>query len=256
MKAVLTLLALTLPSLVHAQSTDQHQIDFGFSDLYDFDEQFIGLSYTYAFEDLAMASGPHNLKSYLNKIDTVSTTAFYISDFYDIELDTTHYLDNNLVFKSEFSYARDKRDGDTFATLGATLGKNVTTDLQLGVGVKYLYEKNVYWSGEHDTDNAWRLSPYIRYTKVENGQGWDLTFKQVNGRENYYQGRANYYLNDSFFVGLVASAETGDLDNNNFEVQSQYWFGDHFALLFGLGTELSSDDSGLKSVTLKLTSRF
>ena len=66
----------------------------------------------------------------------------------------------------------------------------------------------------------------------------------------------NYYLNESLFVGLVLSAETDNLGNNNFELQSQYWFSDHFALLFGLGTELSNDDSGLNSVTLKLTSRF
>ena len=100
MRAALFLLATAMPFSTIAKDTDRHQIDFGFSDLYDFDEQFIGLSYTYAFEDLAMASGPHNLKSYLNRIDTVSTTAFFISDFYDIEIDTTHYLDNNLVFKS------------------------------------------------------------------------------------------------------------------------------------------------------------
>lgn len=257
MKAALFLLASAMPFSAISQNTDQHQIDFGFSDLYDFDDQFIGLSYTYALEDLATAQGPHHIKSYLNRIDTVTANTFIISDFYDIELKARHFFNNDLVVTGGIAYAKDTRDKDTYATLSAGLGKNLTTNLQLGVSVRYLYEKEVSWIGKAETEHRWRLTPYVRYTQLDaNNQGWDLTFKQISGRESYYQGRANYYLNESLFVGLVLSAETDNLGNNNFELQSQYWFSDHFALLFGLGTELSNDDSGLNSVTLKLTSRF
>lgn len=239
-----------------ASNTIQHQIDFGISDLYDFDDNFVGIAYTYAFDDLATANGPHNIKTYLNRINSISTRALVLDDFYDIDVEYTHYFDNTLVVRSNVEYAQDNDLNDEYLMLSGELGNNITANLQLGVGVTYLYRNESDIFGNQDSSNNWRLTPYVRYTKIEQGTGWDFVFKQISGKEDYYQGRADYYINENWYIGIQALAQTNELDNNNVEVQTQYWFNEHFAFNFGLGAGLGDDSSGLNSVTFLLTSRF
>lgn len=256
MKKLLSIALLLTSNTLLANNTIQHQIDFGISDLYDFDNHFVGAAYTYAFDDLASASGPHNLKTYLNRINSLTTRALVLDDFYDVDVGYTHYFDNALVFRGGAEYALDNEYDNHYLRLSGELGNNITDNLQLGVGATYLYRNETDYFGNEDSSNNWRLTPYVRYTKITQGQGWDFVFKQISGKENYYQGRADYYFSDNWFIGIQALAQTNDFDNNNVEVQTQYWFNPHFSFSFGLGAGLGDDDSGLDSVTLLLTSRF
>ncbi|AIY64401.1 hypothetical protein [Pseudoalteromonas piratica] len=256
MKILLPFALLFASNAALANDSIQHQIDFGVSDLYDFDDHFVGLAYTYLFEDIANVRGPHNLKAYINRIDSLTTRALVLDEFYDIDVGYTHYFDNNLVFRGEVEYARDNHFDDHYVRVAGELGNHITPNLQLGVGATYLYRNETDYIGNQDSSNNWRLSPYIRYTKIMNGQGWDFVFKQISGKESYYQGRADYYLSENWYVGIQAVAQTNDFDNNNTELQTQYWFNPHLSFSFGLGAGLGNNDSGFNSVTLLVTSRF
>ncbi len=47
-----------------------------------------------------------------------------------------------------------------------------------------------------------------------------------------------------------------DFDNNNIELQTEYWFGDIASLRFGLGTKFGDDSGDIKSATLLTSIRF
>ena len=47
-----------------------------------------------------------------------------------------------------------------------------------------------------------------------------------------------------------------DFDNNNVELQTEYWFGDLASIRFGLGTRLGDDNNDIKSATLLVSTRF
>ena len=256
--AVFLLVSLLAPAPVVA--TTQHQLDIGFADLGGLDESFLGARYRYFAEDLESKNGPYELKAHLNRINNYAAGGFSNGDFSYLNIDAAVYGPEGLVMQASLQRSSDdyKYWRDTNYLASAALGKQMNENLQLGFNTYYSRAESSNINGEHSTEHVsveWTYAPYIRWTDIDNNQGWDLELKQLAGRYRYVQGRAVYYVNQAWSVGLIANIRNTDNLSDNYELQTQYWFNQHVALKFGLGSGLDSG-SDLNSMSLLLTMRL
>lgn len=238
----------------------QHQLDIGFTDLAGLDESFLGARYRYFAQDLESLTGPYEFKAHLNRVNNYAVGGFSNGDFNYLNIDAAAYGPEGLVMQASLQRVSDDsnywRDTDYLAS--AALGKQMNEQLQLGFNAYYSRAESDYNNGKQSTENVsveWTYAPYVRWTDIDNNQGWDLELKQLAGRYRYVQGRAFYYVNQAWSVGLIANIRNTDNLSDNYELQTQYWFNQHVALKLGLGSALDSG-SGLNSMSLLLTARF
>ncbi|MGO2371671.1 MAG: hypothetical protein ACTH5C_04830 [Pseudoalteromonas prydzensis] len=238
----------------------QHQLDIGFTDLGGLDESFLGARYRYFAEDLEPKTGPYELRAYLNRVNNYAVGGFSNGDFSYLNIDAAVYGPEGLVMQASLQRISDdnKYWQDTDYLASAALGKQMNEQLQLGFNAYYSRAESDYNNGKQSTEHVsveWTYAPYVRWTDIDNNQGWDLELKQLAGRYRYVQGRAIYYVNQAWSVGFIANIRNTDNLSDNYELQTQYWFNKHAALKFGLGSALDSG-SGLNSMSLLLTARF
>jgi hypothetical protein len=253
----LTSIALLMSFNSSAQDTTHHQFDIGFSDLRDFDDRFFGMRYRFYFEDLIKKDDPHKLIPYLNQIDSISVSGFSIDDVDHLAIQGEKFLEDDLIVSGYIKYIQDDTfyGNEKFYETAVTLGKKLTDTLQVGISVFYNYEKE-YDSYHSSSNSEFTVGPYVRWTNIEQNQGWDLELKQYSGKEEYIQTQAAYYINKQWSISLSSSIEMDDFDNNNVELQTEYWFGDLASIRFGLGTRLGDDNNDIKSATLLVSTRF
>lgn len=236
-----------------------HQIDLGFTDLSGLDKAFLGARYRYFSDDLNALSGPQNLKAHLHSVSNVAIGGFANDNLYYINADGAYYAENGLILSGGIQHINDDSSNwqSDSSLLSASIGNQVNDQLQIGLTAFYsrVEETRVYYPGEELTSVEWSYAPYIRWTKINHNQGWDIEAKQLAGRYRFIQGRASYYVNQGWSVALVANVHNRGDRNDNYELQTQYWFNEHIALKFGLGSSLKSDD-GLNSATLLLSTRW
>lgn len=236
-----------------------HQVDLGFTDLSGLDKAFLGARYRYFSDDLNALSGPQELKSHLHRVSNVAIGGFANDNLYYITSDATYYWQHGVILAAGVQHVDDDSgiwQSDS-SLLNASIGNQINDQLQIGLTAFYsrVEETSHFYPNEELTSVEWSYAPYIRWTNINNNQGWDIEAKQLAGRYRYIQGRAAYYVNQDWSVGVVANVHgRGDRDDN-YEIQTQYWFNEHIALKFGLGSSLKSDD-GLNSATLLLNTRW
>ncbi|WP_166111333.1 putative porin [Pseudoalteromonas sp. Z9A5] len=259
MRTIIVLTVLATSFLTTAQAAINNQIDVGFSDLSGSDNRFVGARYRYFTSNLDQLSGPHSIKSHLNQVTNFAVGGFASDDVEYVNADATYYGPLGLILMGGVERLTDNqgywRSRDYL--IKGSLGKQINEELQLGFSVFYNREEdrshllNTYTN----TDTQWRYAPYVRYTAITDNQGWDLELKQISGKNRNIEGRANYFVNQDWSVGLIANVQNSDYARDNYELQTQYWFAPHVAVKFGLGSSFDSD-SGLNSASLLLTGRF
>lgn len=239
-----------------AQDTTHHQFDIGFSDIRDFDDRFFGMRYRYYFDNLINKEGPHKLIPYLNQIDSITVSGFSIDDVDHLAIHAEKFTEDNLILSGYIKYIQDDvhHGKDKYYETSITLGQKLSENLQVGISGFYNYEKNNQVNTPSDSE--FTVGPYIRWTSIENSQGWDLELKQYSGKKEYIQTQAAYYINKQWSLSLSSSVEMDDFDNNNIEIQTEYWFGDIASLRFGLGTKFGDGSGDIKSATLLTSIRF
>ncbi|MFK3864895.1 hypothetical protein [Pseudoalteromonas rhizosphaerae] len=254
------ILLMSIVAQPQAVASTQHQLDIGFTDLAGLDESFLGARYRYFAQDLESLTGPYELKAYLNQVNNYAIGGFANDDFSYLNADAATYGPAGLVISASAQRLCEDNSywQNTDYLVSAAVGKQMNEQLQLGFNVYYSrLERHDMWFGKDNERVAveWTYAPYVRWTNIVSNQGWDLELKQLAGRYRYVQGQAVYYVNQAWSVGVVANIRNQKNLKDNYELQTQYWFNQHVALKFGLGSALDSG-SGLNSMSLLLTARF
>ncbi|ATC94081.1 hypothetical protein [Pseudoalteromonas tunicata] len=261
-KFTLYLFALATSGMSFASS--HNQLSIGFSDLVDFDQGFFGVGYQYYFDDLDKVDGPHLLKSHLNQINTAEVSGFSTDKWHYINLSSTLYFEDEYILELGGSRFTDKvgraqqKDEQYQVKFGKFFGEKV----QVGLSFHYLRDKDEYllWSEDGQQfkktiETEFMFAPFIRYTAIENNQGWDFSLQPIAGKKRYYQGRASYYMNQRWSFSALTLIRSNDVSKGSIELQTEYWFADRLSFKFGLGSNIG-DFSQLNSASLLLTLRF
>ncbi|CAM3849415.1 MULTISPECIES: hypothetical protein [Pseudoalteromonas] len=251
------LLCVNVLTQAPAIAATQHQLDLGVTDLAGFDESFLGARYRYFAEDLEPLTGPYDLKADLNRVNNYAFGGFSNGDFSYLNTDAAVYGPEGLVMQGSLQrISDDNKDWqDTAYLVSAALGKQMNEQLQLGFNAYYSRVESNWRQEVKNVAVEWTYAPYVRWTDINKNQGWDLELKQLAGRYKYVRGKAVYYVNQAWSVGLIANIRNEKHLSDNYELQTHYWFNQHIALKFGLGSALDSE-SDLNSVSLLLTARL
>ena len=259
MRKIILLTSLSAMFLPPVSAQTHNQVDVGFVDLAGIDNRFLGARYRYYTTDLDTLLGPHAIKSHLNQVTNFSVGGFKNNDIKYINADVIYYGPQGLLLNTRLQHISD--DGGYWRTrdylLSSSIGKQINDSLQLGVSMFYSKEeqRSTETNTNPYTEVNWKYAPYIRYTDIVNNRGWDLELKQVSGARRNIEGRANYFINQAWSVGLSANIRSDDNVSDNYELQTHYWFTANIAIKFGLGSAFDAS-STLNSASLLLTGRF
>lgn len=272
-RSLACVLALSAPS-VFAQSVPiQHEVSIGFSDIRDADDQFIGASYRYYFDEVNINKQPWAISPYLQRINSVSFDYFGIDDLDIFNVKGEWFYSDNLVLRGRYSSGNTAFAyyDDTIQRFGGDISTFANRHWEYGLGFDY-YEQAVEAMGTIDSHNAFiseqlndtefSINVFARFTSFNTRgnsftPGWDITFKGTNFENEFsLEFDADYYFKPNWSVGIMAIHENNDYygSDNLVEFGTDYWFNPHASIKFGLGYD--TDEQTLGSVTLLGTFRF
>lgn len=246
---------IALASSFSLLAANQHQVSAGFADLIDFDQGFFGVGYQYYFDDLSQKSGPHSLKAYLHKVDSLEVSGFSSDNWDYTNLAGTMYFAKDFMLDVEALRFNDSYNkGDiTQHQLRMKFAKSVDEHIQ--VGMSLLYSRKDWQWLEGEAENRYFFAPFIRYSAIEGDSGWDFMLQPITGKERYYQGRASYYVNARWSVTATTLVRSRDVNDSNIELQTEYWFADFWSVKMGVGSKVG-EFGELSSVSLLTSIRF
>jgi hypothetical protein len=272
-KTLLTLAAIaSVVASVQADTTVNHEISLGFSDLNGTNQNFIGIGYRHYLDEVVINdSQAWSISPYLQKINTIQFDYIGISDVSRYQLSGRYFVNDEWVVSGRLGYLRDT---DFFnskqSRVGVDVGKFVSNNWELGAGIDHFRLEETLRFFNSDAlkidDSDTRLNIYARYTNLNKDlnstqatfqPGWDITTTAfVLGDQNSLNIDASYFFKQhwSVYAALTAAEDADDDVNSILELGTEYWFSPHASVAFGLGTDL--DEATLASATLLGTWRF
>jgi hypothetical protein len=236
-----------------------HAISVGFSDINDVNDNFIGVSYKYYFENVNIAQQPWSISPYLQRVNNVSVSYYNINTLSRIQASGEWFLKNDWIVRgrlsnSEFGYSSY---GDT-RIIGADVGKFIDNNWEVGAGLDYIDYETFRNSDDQDIN----FSVYARYVSFARNQssfqpGWDVGIKgSVVGDFNSLALNADYYFSPKWSINtsIVNQDDNWAGSETIIELGTGYWFNPHASIEFGLG--VNTDETQLASATLLGTFRF
>jgi len=247
----------------------QHEIGVGISDIRDTDDNFIGVSYRYYFDAVNIGEQPWAISPYLQRTNSLSVDYFGIDNIDSINVKGEWFYSDSLVVRGRYGRITDDREyyDDTLQRFGADVSTFANEHWEYGAGFDFydLDERSYDVSGSLDyqnSDSEFSFNVFARYTSFGTSMqrftpGWDIKLKGTSFDSDIsIELDADYYFKSNWSVGVMIIHEENDFDETDsvIELGTNYWFNPHASLRFGLGYDI--DDSRLGSVTLLGTFRF
>ncbi|MEW9797209.1 hypothetical protein [Alteromonas sp. CYL-A6] len=245
-----------------AIAAPRHEVNVGFSDLKDQNDNFIGVQYRHYLQELDADNSAWLIAPYLQRVSSVSGQYFTVNNTHLYNLGATWYADSQWMVSADVTYVDyDENLGDRDdKALDVKVGYNVNRQWQFGAGAFYQRDEVSYttFDGQVDySDNEVSPGIFARYTQLDNGQGWDVGAEVTVGDRESLELSSRYFFSPRVSAGATYTHVNGSrgTDQDVLELDVDYWFANGFSLRAGLGVELGDND-GLGSATLLATYRF
>ncbi|MDO6567581.1 hypothetical protein Q4561_10985 [Alteromonas sp. 1_MG-2023] len=247
----------------------QHEIGVGISDIRDTDDNFIGVSYRYYFDAVNIGEQPWAISPYLQRTSSLSVDYFGIDDIDSINVKGEWFYSDTWVVRGRYGRITDDRDyyDDTLQRFGADISTFANENWEYGAGFDFYDVEERFYdiNGSLDSkrsDSDFSFNVFARYTSFGTSMqrftpGWDIQLKGTTFDDEFsVELDADYYFKPNWSVGVMVIHEDSDFNDseNIVELGTNYWFNPHASIRFGLGYD--TDESTLGSATLLGTFRF
>lgn len=263
-KKIIAITLLFININAYADNKFHHEINYG---LINFDSFEIfnanlshfpvfGATYRYYIEPLS-GKLPSHLEAHIERkswlqVDANLLTGFslnvggvqYFAESFSIEYDLTR------ITSRDYNGSED----DFTLLTDLVLNKRLNKNWQVGFGLANIVDYDDNYDGYHEIDSEFNSNtiPTVtaRYTKINKGQGWDISGRLVTKSDYYslsgkirlladarsiYKGTFSYSVFDDQFDGEEAIVQ--------FSLSKERWFSKRGAIDYGLGA-LTNDNLG------------